>query len=76
MVETECVLQSLEYVAFTGRVCNLVTGVGAGAWHTMLASGPCHRIQAFKMCASEFWLVRKMLGRGKLLSGLLQPGEA
>lgn len=30
MVETECALRSLEYLAFTGRVCNPLLGGKAG----------------------------------------------
>lgn len=40
-----------------------------------LASEPCPRTQAFKTRPSEFWLLRKMVGWGKLVSGLLPQEE-
>lgn len=40
----------------------------------MLASEPYPRMLTFKSCPSELWLVRKMVGREELVSGLLLLG--
>lgn len=49
--------------------------VGPEHGHMMLASEPCPRMQAFKTCPSEFWLVRKIVGQETLVSGLLPQEE-